>query len=285
MLLFSALVAGSFSLGARAANLIDPTALTALRFALAAGVIAGVALASGGIPARAFRAPWRYLLLGGVFAIYFVLMFEGLKTARPVSASAVFTLTPLMAAGFGWMLMRQRMTLRMASALMLGGAGALWVIFRGDLAAMARLEFGRGEAIYLVGCMAHAFYTPLVRRLNRGESPLVFTLGTLIAGAVILIVWGWQPLRATDWAALPGIVWVALVYLAVCASAVSFVLVQYATLRLPAAKVMAYTYLTPVWVILLEVALGQGGPGLRVLPGVFATLAALILLLKDDDPA
>lgn len=107
MLLFSALVAGSFSLGARAANLIDPTALTALRFALAAGVIAGVALASGGIPARAFRAPWRYLLLGGVFAIYFVLMFEGLKTAPPVSASAVFTLTPLMAAGFGWMLMRR----------------------------------------------------------------------------------------------------------------------------------------------------------------------------------
>lgn len=282
MLLFSALVAGSFSLGVRAANLIDPAAITAARFLIAAGVIAGVALAGPGIPAAAFRAPWRYLLLGGVFAVYFVLMFEGLKTAAPVSASAVFTLTPLMAAGFGWLLMRQRLTARMAAALLLGGAGALWVIFRGDLAAMARLEFGRGEAIYLAGCVAHALYTPLVRRLNRGENPVVFTLGTLIAGALVLLVWGWEAIRATDWTHLPAIVWITLIYIAVFASAVTFVLVQFATLNLPAAKVMAYTYLTPAWVIVLEAVLGQGLPGMAVLPGILATLAALALLLRDD---
>ncbi|WP_090735384.1 hypothetical protein [Paracoccus homiensis] len=37
MLQFSALVAGSVSLGARVANLIDPAAITALRFVLAGG--------------------------------------------------------------------------------------------------------------------------------------------------------------------------------------------------------------------------------------------------------
>jgi hypothetical protein len=35
--------------------------------------------------AAAWAAPWRYLLLGGLFAVYFVTMFEGLKTAPPVS--------------------------------------------------------------------------------------------------------------------------------------------------------------------------------------------------------
>ncbi|SIR12137.1 EamA-like transporter family protein [Paracoccus thiocyanatus] len=175
MLLFSAAIAGSFSLGARAANLIDPAAISAARFAIAAGVVGGLAMAGPGIPREAFRAPWRYLLLGGLFAAYFVLMFEGLKTALPVSAAAVFTLTPLMSAGFGWLLMRQRMTGRIALALGLGAAGSLWVIFGGDPAALMRLEFGRGEAIYLVGCAAHALYTPLVRRLNRGERPIVST--------------------------------------------------------------------------------------------------------------
>ena len=286
MLLFSALVAGSFSLGARAANLIDPAAITAARFVIAAALIAAFAFAAGpGVPRTAFRAPWRYLLLGGVFASYFVLMFQGLKTAAPVSASAVFTLTPLMAAGFGWLLMRQRLTGRMAAALALGGAGALWVIFRGDPAAMARLEFGRGEGIYLAGCVAHALYTPLVRRLNRGESPVVFSLGTLLAGAGVLILWGWGPIWATDWTALPGIVWITLLYVAILASAVTFVLVQYATLRLPAAKVMSYTYLTPVWVIVLEAAMGQGLPGSVVAPGIGATLLALWMLLREDEPA
>ncbi len=283
MLLFSGLVAGSFSLGSRAANLIDPAAINAARFVIAAGVIGGVVLAGRGVPRRACRAPWRYLLLGAVFASYFVLMFQGLKTALPVSAAAVFTLTPLMAAGFGWLLMRQRLTLRIAGALFLGGLGALWVIFRGDMAAMARLQFGRGEAIYLVGCAAHAFYTPLVRKLNRGETPLVFSLGTLIAGAILLLIWGAPAILGTDWGNLPPIVWITLIYVSVFASSVTFVLVQFATLRLPAAKVMAYTYLTPVWVIVLEAAFGTGLPGPVILPGIAMTLVALALLLKGEE--
>ncbi|MDK8872674.1 DMT family transporter [Paracoccus sp. SSJ] len=281
MLLFSAAIAGSFSLGARAANLIDPAAISAARFAIAAGVVGGIAMAGPGIPRASFRAPWRYLLLGGLFAAYFVLMFEGLKTALPVSAAAVFTLTPLMSAGFGWLLMRQRMTGRIAGALALGAAGSLWVIFRGDVAALMRLEFGRGEAIYLIGCAAHALYTPMVRRLNRGETPIVSTFATLCAGGLILLVWGGQAILHTDWAHLPAIVWVTLLYVAIFASALTTALVQFATMRLPSSKVMAYTYLTPAWVIGLEAALTHGMPPLAVLPGVLATIAALLLLLKD----
>lgn len=283
MLLFSALVAGSFSLGALAANLIDPAALNAVRFWVAGGLIGGLALLGGGVPRAALAAPWRYLLLGGLFACYFVLMFEGLKTAHPVSTAAVFTLTPLMSAGFGWALMRQRLTRRMTAGLAIGGAGALWVIFRADLAALLRFEVGRGEMLYFLGCIAHALYTPLVRRLNRGESPVVFTFGTLVAGGLILGLWAAPEIVATDWLRLPLIVWITLGYVAVFASAASFLALQYATLRLPAAKVMAYTYLTPSWVICWEMALGQGAPRGLVLAGIAATVVALVVLLKDEE--
>ncbi len=285
--LFSALVAGSFSLGVRAANLIDPAAITVARFVIAAGVLAGIALLapSRGRPRALLQAPWRYLLLGAAFAGYFVLMFEGLKTAPAVAASAVFTLTPIMAAVFGWLLLRQRMTGHLAAALALGGAGALWVIFRGDLGALAGMEIGRGEAIYFVGCALHALYTPLVRRLNRGEGPLISSLGTLVAGGILTAAWGWGALTATAWGTLPAIVWITIFYVAIFASAFTTMLVQYAALRLPSAKVMAYTYLTPLWVIALEAALGRGMPGPVLLPGILATLGALALLLKSDEPA
>ena len=287
MLLFSALVAGSFSLGVRAANLIDPAAITVARFVIAAGVLAGIAMVfpALGRPRALLLAPWRYLLLGGAFAGYFVLMFEGLKTAPAVAASAVFTLTPIMAAGFGWLLLAQRMTGHLAAGLAFGGAGALWVIFRGDPAALLRLDVGRGEAIYFIGCALHALYTPLVRLLSRGEGPLISSLGTLTAGGLLTAIWGWGALTATAWGALPPIVWVTVFYVSIFASAVTTMLVQYAALRLPAAKVMAYTYLTPLWVILLEAVLGQGMPGPILLPGILATTLALALLLKSDEPA
>ena len=103
MLCFSALVAGSFSLGGLAANEIAPAALQVVRFFLAALLTGGLALASGRIRRAHFDAPWRYFVLAGLFGTYFVLMFEGLKTAAPVSAAAVFTLIPIMAAGFGFL--------------------------------------------------------------------------------------------------------------------------------------------------------------------------------------
>ncbi|MBM1220309.1 DMT family transporter [Ponticoccus sp. SC2-23] len=282
MLLFSALVAGSFSLGAMAANEIAPSALNAIRFWLAAVIIAAAVMATGGVPRGAFSAPWRYLVLGGVFGTYFVLMFEGLKTAQPVSAAAVFTLTPLMTALFGWFLLRQRLTGRMALALVIGAIGATWVIFRADLSAMLRFDVGRGEAVYFIGCVSHAIYTPLVRLLNRGESALIFTFGTMLGGAVLVSIWGFPAILATDWLNLPLIVWITIFYVTVFASAATFVLIQYAALRLPSAKVMAYTYLTPSWVILIELGLGRGAPPLLVSLGFATTLVSLVLLLRDD---
>jgi drug/metabolite transporter (DMT)-like permease len=282
MLVFSSLVAGSFSLGSMVANEIAPEALTAVRFALAALVIGVAALATSGFRRSDFGAPWRYLVLGGLFAAYFVLMFYGLKTAPPVSAAAVFTLTPVMSGVVGWFLLRQVTTPRMALALAIGGAGALWVIFRADLAALMAFQIGQGEIIYFIGCASHAIYTPMVRRLNRGESPVVFTFGTLVAGAVILTVLGWGDIQATDWAALPGIVWIGLAYLVIFATAASFVLLQFAAMNLPSAKVMAYTYLVPSWVILWEIALGNGVPNSLVLIGIVMTVVALWLLLEEQ---
>ena len=285
MLAFSALVAGSFSLGARSANDIDPAAFTALRFALAAVVLGGLVSLRGGAPRGSFDAPWRFAVLGGLFGLYFVLMFEGLKTAPPVSAAAVFTLVPLMSALFGWILLRQVLTSRMAIALLIGAVGALWVIFRADIAALLAFDIGRGEAVYFLGCIAHAIYTPMVARLNRGETAIVLSFGTTVAGAVLLTFYAWPLLMAVQWSDLPTRVWVTLVYTSFFATAITVVLVQFATLRLPSAKVMAYTYLTPSWVIVWEIALGQRPPAALVLLGVGLTVAALLMLLRDDSAA
>ena len=265
MLGFSAVVAGSFSLGSMAAPFIDPAALNAVRFLIGATVLWAMAAAMGGIGRAVFAAPWRYFALA------------------PVSMAAVFTLNPALTALFGWLLLRQVTTPRMALAIAVGGAGALWVIFRADLSALLAFEVGRGEAIYFWGCIAHAFYSPLLRMLSRGEPALAFNAGVLSAGAILLVIWAAPAILETDWAALPGIVWITILYVALPATGLSFLILRYATLRLPSAKVMAYTYLTPSWVILWEIALGRGVPPALVLPGIGLTALALLLLLRDEE--
>lgn len=282
MLLFAVFVAGSFSLGSLVANEITPKAITTARFIGAALVMGIFARLQGPVNGQSMGVMWRYPLMGGLIATYFLLMFEGLKTADPISASAVFTLVPVMSAGFGYLLLRQLMTRRMALALAVGAGGALWVIFRGELGALSSLAVGRGELIFFIGCIFHAFYAPLVRKLNRGETAIMFAFGTLAGGAFFLLLISFRDMLATDWLALPVIVWVTIGYLVIFSTASSFVLLQYATLRLPSAKVMAYTYLTPSFVILWEIAFGNSWPPLTVMLGVLVTVFALLILLKDE---
>lgn len=280
MLAFSALVAGSFTFGGVMANDISPVVLQALRFALAAAIVGTAAVATGRLKGADLRAPWRYLLLGATFAFYFVMMFEGLKTAPPVSASAVMTLMPIMTALFSLALLGQWPNRRIVAALAIGAVGALWVIFRGQLDALLAFDVGRGEALYFLGCIAHALYVPMARKLNRGEAAVAASFLVLSAGAVVLTFYGWGDIRATDFSSLRPVVWVALAYLSFGAMAVTFVLLNFASMRLDGAKVMAYTYLTPGWVILWELAFGHGLPGAWVLIGVGLTFGAVALLLK-----
>lgn len=281
MLLFSVIVAGSFSLGSIIANDVSPSALTALRFLIAFIVIGLVAYKKDGFHQTDFTASWRYFLLGGVFVTYFVLMFQALKTAPPISTSAVFTLTPLLSAVAGYFLLKQLINTRISIALFIGAVGALWMIFRADINALINFNVGSGEIIFFIGCIFHAVYTPLVRKLNRGETPLVFTSGTLLAGALILFLFFWRDIFSTSWSDLSLVFWMCLLYLAIFASAITVWLIHHATMRLPSSKVMAYTYLIPSWVILWELVLGNSPPSLIVLMGLLLIIVSLLMLLRE----
>lgn len=280
MLGFSILIAGSFSLGSMVANDISPIALTAVRFVLAAFIVGSIALFSGSIARKELTASWRYFVLGGTFSLYFILMFEGLKTASPVSAVAVFTLIPAMSCWLGFVILGQMVSGRTLLAVVIGATGSLWVVFRADFLALTMSSVGRGELIYFVGCVAHAFMPILFRGLNRGENPVMVTFGLLVSGALILCLFGAGEIIQTDWKGLPSLVWITIFYVAVFATAVTSVCLQFASMHLPVANVMAYTYLTPTWVLLWEILLGHDMPPFWIWGGVLLTAVSVIVLLR-----
>ena len=279
MLAFSGLVAGSFALGVKVANDITPAAFTLIRFVIAVSILATVLLIKTEFTKKVFKAPWRFFVLGGCIAIYFVLMFEGLKIASSVSLAAVFTFAPLLSGLFSYILVRQKMSLSIFTALIIGAIGALWVVFEGNFQRLIMLEFGLGEMIFFCGVVFHALYTPLSRKLNRGESPLGFAFATTLGATVLMIFYGIGDVYQTDLLNLSWMVWLTLFYTALFASALTFFLIQYATLVLPSSKVMAYTYLVPSWALMWELGLGQNISIYNIGLGILLTIFALVILL------
>jgi drug/metabolite transporter (DMT)-like permease len=97
------------------------------------------------------------------------------------------------------------------------------------------------------------------------------------------VLYGASEIAATDWTSLPPIVWVSITYLAIFTTAGTFFLLQFATMRLPAAKVLAYGYLTPTMVILYEGLLGHGWASMSVVAGAAVTVGGLAVLIAAPD--
>ncbi|MEO4000241.1 DMT family transporter [Mesorhizobium sp. CAU 1732] len=283
MLVFATLVAGSYSVGALAVPYIGPAAINAMRFLIGTSLmaIAAFVVLSGRVTLP--RSPWRFGLLGLLMAVFFITMFVALGLTTPVATGAVFTLMPLMSAFFGWLFLGQVPRGLVWASLVFAGLGAIWVIFGGDLAAIRAFDIGRGELIFVVGCACHAAYAPLVKRFSRGEPLVFFTMWTLFATGVCIAVYGAVEIARTDWMNLPAIVWIAIAYLAVFTTAGTTFLVQFAALRLPAAKVLAYTYLTPSFVIVFEGLLGHGWVNASVMAGALVTVLGLVVLALSRD--
>jgi drug/metabolite transporter (DMT)-like permease len=283
MMLFAALIAGSFSIGHLAAPHLAPVALNSIRFVIACLLMGAAVFATLRRAPRFPSSIWRLMILGALMAAYFVLMFTALQITGPVSTGAVFTLIPFMSVIFGWLFLSQVTRSTVFASLLIAAAGSIWMIFRGDISAIISFDVGRGELIFLFGCACHAAYAPLVKRFNANMPVVEFTFWTLVATTVCLLIYGFKDIVATPWLQLPQIVWWAIAYLSIFTTAITFFLVQFASMRLHATKVLSYGYLTPGVIILIEGVIGHGWASLSVGLGALVTIAGLVFLALAPD--
>ena len=186
MFLFSILVSVSFVLGEKVSNEIDPILISAFRVIIAAILVGLLFFLNKNTTINDLKKPYRFLLLGGMISTYFVLMFEGLKTADAISMSVIFTLTPMMSGIFDFFLSGRKMSKMLILVVIIGAIGAIWIIFDGKLQNFLKLKVGFGEVVFIFGCVCHSLYAALIPKLNRGEVPLSQTFGTLLACCLLL---------------------------------------------------------------------------------------------------
>lgn len=280
MLVAATLVSTSFTVGKAIATGMDPAVLTLIRFVLASLLFLPYIYKKYGIEFPTPADLGRYCIISGALVAFFWLMFLSLRWTSALNTSVIFTLVPGISGIYSAVILRERLGRYRLTALFLAMAGALWVIFQGDISRMLSLELGKGDLIFFYGCLFMAAYTPLVKLLHRGESMAVMTFWVLVTGAVWLLVLGGNRLAAVDWPNITTIVWIGIAYLAIFSTIITFFLTQISTLRLGPTRVMAYSYLYPPLVLLIDWALGHGLPEPRTITGLMLIVPAMIIVQK-----
>jgi drug/metabolite transporter (DMT)-like permease len=244
---------------------IPPFTGVALRFAVAAAALLAVARGLG-VRLRGAKAavgattaatppparPWRVWLVNTAFT--FVVPYGVLYWAEqwvPSGLAAVlFATSPLwVALAAHLMLPGERLRAPTAAAVLVGFAGVA-LIFSDDLRALGGPRVAGAAAVLLISPFTSAFGVVGVKRWGAGLHPLSvaavpMALTAAVMGPVAWVTESGRPLRfdATSVAAL--------LYLALCGSALTFTLYFWLLRRLPATTLSLINYLTPIVALLI----------------------------------
>jgi len=284
MLLTAVLVSTSFTVSKAIAAGLDPAVLTLLRFALATLLfLPAAACQTGGLRLPDRRQLFGYACISFTLTSFFWLMFLALRSTTALNTGVIFTLVPGISSLYSAVLLRERLGKSRLLAMIPATIGAAWVLFHGSMERLLAFDLNSGDLIFFLSCLIMALYTPLVKLFHRDEPMAVMTFWILATGSGWLLLLATPGLPSVPWRDITPLVWGGLGYLAVFCTIVTFFLSQLCTLRLGPTRVIAYSYLYPPFIVLIEWLCGHPLPPVQVLPGVVLIVAAMVIVQQGAE--
>jgi drug/metabolite transporter (DMT)-like permease len=237
---------------------IPPFTGVALRFAIGAAALLAAARALG-VRLRGAASPWRVWLVNGLmtFFIPYGLVYWAEQWVPSGLTAVLFATSPLWVALAAHVaLPAERLRAATAAGVLLGFAG-IAVIFSEDLRALGGPRVAGAAGLLLIAPLTASVGVVAMKRWAAGMHPLTIVampmaLTAAAMGCVALATEAGQPVR------LAGLPLAALLYLALCGSALSFTLYFWLLGRLPATTLSLINYLTPIVALLIGgAALGE----------------------------
>jgi len=230
------------------------------------------------LPPRDALGPLALMGFVGV-AFHQLLQAYALQLTSAVHTGWLIGLIPLWSALLAAVLLRERFGPRKIAGLLVGFAGAVLVVTRGDLGAgLLALPSTRGDLLVLASTVNWAVYTVLGHATIRRLGPTRATAGAMLMGWLMLAPpflasAGWSDLARLSPSGLG-----ALLFLGLAASGLGYLFWYGAIERLETSRVAAFLYLEPLVTLAAAVVLLGEPVGLTTVAGGLVVMAGVALV-------
>ncbi|MBL8578348.1 MAG: EamA family transporter [Mesorhizobium sp.] len=208
------------------------------------------------------------------------MIFVGLHYTDATTAGIIMALCPIMTIVLARFILGEALGLQKALGAIFALAGMLWIVSRGDLGALLRLQFSVGELWIVGSAFCFGLYTVLLRR-SKFDMPmlplLVLLLGVGALAALPFYLW---ELASGDRSALDRNGLLALAYIAGPGGALMYFLYNRSVGALGAGRASMLMYLQTVFVAILAwLLLGEGLHGYDLAGAAFIVAGILLVTL------
>jgi drug/metabolite transporter (DMT)-like permease len=259
---------------------VPPFLLAGMRFLVAGLVVYLWMLARGERSPTARQWLSAVILAALIFVVDYGLVFWAEQwVPSGITAVMMATIAVFMALSEIIILRTQRITFRLAMALLVGIGGVAVLMSRSFHLGGAPINRA-GAIALIVGAIGWSVASALTRKLPLPPSKVMSSGAQMLAGGVLLTLTaaalgefhGFHPVRVS-WGA-----WFALLYLIVAGSIVAFTAYVWLIHHESPTKVGTYAYVNPVVAVLIGYFFGGEALGLRTILGTVFVLASVVLI-------
>lgn len=273
--------AGNIVLGRAVAGHIPPVTLSCVRWIGAMLLMLPVAWPHLRRDWRKLRAHWKLMVVLSAtgFAINNVLSYWGLQYTQALNALLMQSSGPLFVALWSLLLFGVRLTWTQAIGIGLSLLGVLTIILRGDFAALAQVEFNRGDLMVAGALCAFGMYSALMPK-RPATHPLSLIIVTTAGGALLLL-----PLAIWEFAAgvRPSADWVtitSLAYVVIFPSALAYLCFNRGVALIGPNRSAPFLHLMPVFGSVMAIVLLGEKPELFHLAGYAMVIAGVFIAAR-----
>jgi drug/metabolite transporter (DMT)-like permease len=231
-------------------------------------------------PALRARLPLMVLLSATGFAFNNAISYWALQYTQALNALMIQSSGPLFVALWSLLLFGVRLTPAQFAGIALSLAGVLTILLHGDLAALASIEFNRGDLMFASSVLAFGLYSALMPRrpVTHQLSLIVFTMG---CGALWLLpfsVWEYSTGLTLKFDALTlG----TLAYIVIFPSTLAYLFFNRGIALIGPNRAAPFFHLVPVFGSVMAIVLLGEQPRLFHLIGYLLVLSGVVIASRQ----
>jgi drug/metabolite transporter (DMT)-like permease len=257
---------------------LSPALAASIRFILATIVLIPVLLWKEGKNALVNVKELPILAAAGFTGIflYNLFFFKGLLLTSAINGSLLVAAGPTITAVLAWVLIKEPLRKNQVIGLAISFAGVLTIISKGSLAALQTLTFNTGDIYIFLGVISWSLYTIVGKIATKRRSSLLTTTYACGLGGLFLSFFALPDFKSGTIGHLRPVTVFSLLFLAVCATAIAFILWYDGINKIGANRVSTFQNIVPLSSALLSIVfLGEklhlyhGFGALGILLGVY----------------
>lgn len=182
----------------------------------------------------------------------------GLSITSPINASIVTTSMPIFAMILAAIILKEPITGKKASGVLLGCSGALILILSSASALSSKVGDIRGDLLCLFAQFSFALYLSLFNPLVRRYSVFTINKWMFLWATIIIVPLSYNNVASIDWTGIPISTWWETFYVVFVGTYLSYILTMIGQRTLRPTVVSIYNYVQPLVSVIVSVLTGLG---------------------------